>query len=1098
MKTKFIALLILTGLNAAAQGTNCLQIQCPGNITMTSCVPTQVFYTPTVTDLCCTNGEVLVAGGANGHAQSLSSAELYDPATGTWTLTGSMAIGRDVPTATLLPDGPVLVAGGFNENTGAFLSSAELYNPITGLWTSTGSMNVARQTQGATLLNNGLVLVAGGEGVAGSLTSAELYNPASGTWTVTGTMASARAVATLTLLPNGKALVAGGADLANSTAVSTAEIYDPATGAWTQTGSLFVGRYAHTATLLPNGKVLVAGGINPTSNPVTISSAEIYDPATGTWTVTGSMNSPRESQSAVLLPSGKVLVAAGSGPTSCELYDPATGTWTFTGSMPAAGAGEGGLLLPNGLVIVEGGATSVVIPTTQLYNPAVGTWTLSGSLNIARVYHTATLLQNWQVSCTPPSGSYFVPGTTNTITCVATDNCGNSNSCSFTVTVLAGANCDTCCGPGLGPQTIHWLPFPTNGTVLSDPLGTNPQGSWWLTNLPCYGRVLVTQNFPDSVSWSLNPNLANVPNGNGIFDFTAPGYGPYSWGTSVFMAFFASNVDSYNVTFYFLDGPPNPCDLALGVAGLAAGTTANASQPLTFRTEYDLNSPLTDGTSSAFTKLGTVYGPPIAGSTGTLVGSAFNQDSIGDSLNTGWAVLQPVNSLATTNLAAGTVQGFGALNNLSYLSLHVTQQAGDGIGFSMGYICCSNCLQVQAASNILIYSCTNVPVVYPQLVVTDPCCGTNWSVVFDPPSGISFAPGTGNLVNWYVYDCYGTNIASSGSFWVSVLCTNCCEGPLTNYTVSVFTGSNYLADALCQGTSNTLADVLPSVPQGTEVYFWNPAAGQFTPPDTFTSAGWQNGTEPLFPGEGFLLVSFTNQYPLTIYGDQPGCPGNCSSLNCSSDTLLVGDYGLNPNPVPFCNLFCCPPISGTKVQVWDATSQSFATYTYGTSWSPSQGPPPLPVGYSEFVGMDTSLPVINCPGDIVTNSCTNVAVFFTVTASNAFGGMLNATADPPSGSKFIVGTTTVNCAVTNACGRTNACSFTVTVVCPTNGVAIQTTRSGNTFTLTWPAGQGGTLQVQTNGLSSTNWATVTGAADGSYTITVDPATPAMFFRLKYP
>ncbi len=714
----------------------------------------------------------------------------------------------------------------------------------------------------------------------------------------------------------------------------------------------------------------------------------------------------------------------------------------------------------------------------------------------------SNLTVSYTLNGTPISSPYCFPLGVNTVNVTATDACSNTATCDFTVTVIPCANSTgPCCGPGLGPETIHWLPFPTNGTVLSDPLGTNPQGSWLVTNLPCYGRVLVTQNFPDLVSWFLNPNLAGVPNGNGMFNFTDPGYGPYSWGTAAWMGFLASGDKSYTITFYFLDGPPNPCSVALGVVGLAANTTAKASQPLIFLTEYDLNSPLSDNTFSEETTLDGFYGPPIAGSVGTLVGSASNPTGDnGDPVNTGWAVLQPVNNLAITNLAAGSVQGYGGpLNNLSYLSLDVSQQSGDGIGFTVGYICCTNCLAVQGPSNILVNACTNVVVAYPQPVVEDPCCGTNWSVVFNPPEGTSFASGSDNLVNWYVYDCKGTNIAASGSFWVSVFCTNCCDGPITNYTVTVVQGSNYLADCLCQGTSNTLADVLPNVPVGTEVFFWNPAAGQFTPPDTFTTGGWQgwqNGTEPLVPGEGFLLVSFTNQYPLTIYGSEPGCGGGCSPLDCSSSTVLAGDYGLDPNPVPFCDLFCCPPVLGTKVQVWDATSQSFTDYIYSGIWTPTQGPPALPVGYSEFVSVDTSLPVINCPGDIVTNSCTKVQVFFTVSASNTYGGTLTAFANPPSGSFFDPNTTTtVNCTTTNACGRISTCSFTVKVICP----VIQITQSGSsTFTLSWQAGQGSKLQAQTNGLNPNNWTTITGIPDGNYQIIVDPARPAVFYRITYP
>ena len=415
---------------------------------------------------------------------------------------------------------------------------------------------------------------------------------------------------------------------------------------------------------------------------------------------------------------------------------------------------------------------------------------------------TDSCCSNWSVNCTPPSGSFFAPNTTNLVICTATDYCGMSNDCSFTVTVLSGTNCPTncidlicpsnivittcsncaqafyaatatnsccfdhvvlnystnsgscfplgtntvtvtaydpdcastpptycnftvtviqgtnccnttCCGPGLGAQTIQWLQFPTNGTIVSDPSGTNPQGSWIVTNMGCYGNVLVTQNFPDLTYWFLNPNSAGVPNGNGLFNFTAAGYGPYAWGTGSWMDFYASNNDNYTINFYFLDGPPNPCQLVLGIDGLAESTVATVSQPVMFMTEFDLNSPLSDGTFSAHTKLDTIYGPPVAGTIGTAVGSAYLQDGYGDNRNTGWAVLRPTNNLPTTNLANGSVSGyFGPLNNLPYLSVNVSQEAGDGIGFTVGYICCTpcatNCLQVQCPTNKTVQ------------------CGSNW------------------------------------------------------------------------------------------------------------------------------------------------------------------------------------------------------------------------------------------------------------------------------------------------------------------------------------------------------------------------------------
>src|SRR6266853_1898148 len=175
--------------------------------------------------------------------------------------TGSLATAREHHTATLLPNGKVLVAGG-SENAGA-LASAELYDPATGTWMTTGSLNDQRTSYTATLLPNGKVLVVGGygRGIFGVWASAELYDPVSGTWTATGSLATRRWLHTATLLPDGKVLVAAGAENNNPIqSLASAEVYDPASETWATTGSLAHARSEHTATLLPNGKVVVAAG----------------------------------------------------------------------------------------------------------------------------------------------------------------------------------------------------------------------------------------------------------------------------------------------------------------------------------------------------------------------------------------------------------------------------------------------------------------------------------------------------------------------------------------------------------------------------------------------------------------------------------------------------------------------------------------------------------------------------------------------------------------------------------------------------------------------------------------------------------------------
>jgi hypothetical protein len=189
--------------------------------------------------------------GDNAAAELNQSVPAQAP--GRWRITGDLVTARYVHTATLLPNGQVLVAGGYGPACCTILESAELHNPATGAWTATGSMTTGRVDHTATLLPNGQVLVAGG--CCDAASSAELYDPATGVWTTTGRMAAKRLLHTATSLPDGQVLVGG-------TFAGKAELYDPAAGLWTPTERFAPTRHSHTATLLPNGQVLVSGGFS--------------------------------------------------------------------------------------------------------------------------------------------------------------------------------------------------------------------------------------------------------------------------------------------------------------------------------------------------------------------------------------------------------------------------------------------------------------------------------------------------------------------------------------------------------------------------------------------------------------------------------------------------------------------------------------------------------------------------------------------------------------------------------------------------------------------------------------------------------------------
>jgi N-acetylneuraminic acid mutarotase len=263
-----------------------------------------------------------------------------------------------------------------------------------GTWAITGSLNTPRAGHSATLLPNGQVLVAGGESSSGVLASAELYNPVTGKWTFTGSMATGRYAHTAVLLPNGEVLVAGGIVGAGTQGVlgtATAELYNPSTGRWTSTGSMGTTRFSQGATLLSNGQVLVAGGANTTDG--TLASAELYDPSTGTWRATGSLNFARSTH-ATLLQTGQVLMAGGGlKPNTAELYS--NGSWTLTSTMKFSHPGASAALLPNGDVVVFGGHLASY--SGEFYAPSTGAWTATHNIGVNPPSGPLTLLTTGRV-----------------------------------------------------------------------------------------------------------------------------------------------------------------------------------------------------------------------------------------------------------------------------------------------------------------------------------------------------------------------------------------------------------------------------------------------------------------------------------------------------------------------------------------------------------------------------------------------------------------------------------------------------------------------------------------------------------------------------
>jgi hypothetical protein len=307
------------------------------------------------------DGRVLVTGGidvgaANTWEQNLASAELYDPSTGQFSVTGSMNESRRGHTATRLRDGRVLIAGG---EGGSGAASAELYDPNTGKFGSPIQMTAPRFGHTATLLFDGRVLITGGRDPFEA--SAELFDPATDTFSATGSMAVPRALHTATRLADGRVLIAGGRNGNPST--NLVEIYDPATGTFSATGRMTQARDSHSATLLSNGRVLIAGGLYShldidfwPQDPV--SSAELYDPATGKFSATGSMSPIVGQNLAIRLADGRILFTSqdqNNGPRPAEVYSPATGKFVATGAMAEPSWSRTAAVLLDGRVLFVGG-----------------------------------------------------------------------------------------------------------------------------------------------------------------------------------------------------------------------------------------------------------------------------------------------------------------------------------------------------------------------------------------------------------------------------------------------------------------------------------------------------------------------------------------------------------------------------------------------------------------------------------------------------------------------------------------------------------------------------------------------------------------------
>ena len=336
------------------------------------------------------------------------------PPVGSWTPTPDLATIRGTTAAVVLDDGNVLAAGG---GVGQIpINTAELFDPGPGQWRPTGSMAQARRGHAVAALADGRVLVAGGIAEGTLLASAEIFDPATGRWSGAAPMNLARLGHSLTTLADGRVLAAGGSSLGGAEGAgggqtirpeSSAEVFDPASGRWTSTSAgMSSARFEHTATLLDDGRVLIVGGQGPPmeGRSSALASTELFDPAVNTFLRSNDMGEARTNHAAVKLADRSVLVMGGSGGpngdlslSTAEVFDPARGAWSGVGPLAQARTGHTATLLADGRVLVAGGesasrGTRRSLDSGELYTPDRRDWRSAGTMNCPRSEAAAVLL----------------------------------------------------------------------------------------------------------------------------------------------------------------------------------------------------------------------------------------------------------------------------------------------------------------------------------------------------------------------------------------------------------------------------------------------------------------------------------------------------------------------------------------------------------------------------------------------------------------------------------------------------------------------------------------------------------------------------------
>src|ERR1035437_536960 len=598
----------------------------------------------------------------------VNSAELYSPSSQTFATANALNVARWLHTATLLNDGTVLAAGGSDLANEETLDSAEIYNPATGAFTLLSStLNTARVGHTATLLNNGQVLIVGGyDPQFGLIADAELYDPPTQTFIDLGDTNAPRYEHTATMLQNGKVLIAGGeSDPIPSAAYNTAEVFDPVSQTFTPVPvPMTAMREGHAAVLLNNGQVLITGGDIPGTG--SLNTAEMYDPTSNTFAaVTSSMTVPRISHVMTVLNGGKVLITGGAtdsgGNTTplntAELYDPASQTFTFVaGNMASVREHQTASLLNDGTVLVAGGTDG-----TNIFNPA-------------ELYMPSQLNGLTSIAITPAAPSIGA-GSQQRFTAVGTFSDGSSESLPSVLWTSSAPNVSPIGGdatnPGVaataaqGTTTITASAAGVSGTItltvtaptlasiqLSPQNSAIPQGAtqqFTATGVYTDGS---TQDLTATATWSSSATVVAVINSSGL-------------AVGLFQGTVTIQVNSGSLSASTTLSVAAPALVSITVTPTAATVALGSSQ------QYQAMGTYSDGSTQNVTPLlSWSWGPPAVATvtnTGLVTG-------LGQGTATLTGVFESISASVALTVGPPTLVSITVVPNAASLSTGATQQ----------------------------------------------------------------------------------------------------------------------------------------------------------------------------------------------------------------------------------------------------------------------------------------------------------------------------------------------------------------------------------------------------------------------------------------